>query len=380
MIVEIRNVNFVNKGAELMLLAIIEKLRSEYPEVILTMNSGDELYINRAKLGLYQTVRFKKYGIFANTALHYIPKRTRERLGVVLDAEIDIILDAAGFKYSEQWGSDYTIELAKEIQKWKQQGTKYIMMPQAFGPFESAEIKASFKTIVDNAELIYARESISYNYITELVGEQDHIKISPDFTNLLKGIVPPDFDTKNNKICIVPNVRMLDKTSFDNPHSYQQFMADCLKILIKAKKKPFFLIHEGDADLKLAKEIMDLVDESINIVVESDPLKIKGIIGTCDAMIGSRFHGLVNALSQGVPVIATGWSHKYKMLLQDYSTSECLLSVNSSKAEIEETLALILDDNMRKTIKQNIEKSGIVQKKLVENMWQEIYNVMNKTK
>jgi len=380
MIIEIRNVNFINKGAELMLLAIIDKIRSQYPKVILTMNSGDDPYIERAKLGLYQTVRFNRYGFIANRILKYIPKRTRERLGIVLDSEIDIILDAAGFKYSDQWGSEYTVELAQQIQQWSEQGTKYIMMPQAFGPFESEEIKTAFSIVANHTELIYAREQISYNYITELVGEQKHIKISPDFTNLLKGIVPEDFDRENNKICIVPNVRMLDKTSFDNPNSYQYFMAEYLKILIKANKKPFFLIHEGKADLKLAQEIMKLANANINIVVESEPLKIKGIIGTCDAMIGSRFHGLVNALSQGVPVIATGWSHKYQMLLQDYGVPQCLLSVESSKDKIEETLSLILDDSLRSSIKKDIEESSIVQKQLVDNMWQEIYNLINKLK
>ncbi len=377
MIVEIRNVGFVNKGAELMLLAIIEKLRNKYPKAILTMNATDGLYVDRAKLGLYQTVRFRKYRIDANTILQYVPKKMRERFGLILDSEIDVILDAAGFKYSDQWSDAPTVQLAKDIKRWKSQGTKYIMMPQAFGPFESTEIKTALSTIMKNADLVYARESISYNYINDLIGKQDNIKMSPDFTNLLKGTAPVDFDSKNNKICIVPNVRMLDKTSFDNPHSYQHFMADCLKILIKANSKPFFLIHEGEGDLNLAKEIMNIANEKINIVVETDPLKIKGIISTCDAMIGSRFHGLVNALSQGVPVIATGWSHKYAMLLEDYSFPKGLLSVNSSKVETEEVLSMILDDNLRKSVKINIEESGTIQKKLVDNMWQEIYTILD---
>jgi colanic acid/amylovoran biosynthesis protein len=377
MIIEIRNVGFINKGAELMLLAIIEKLRTKYPKIKLTMNATDAKYTDRAKLGLYQTVRFKKYGITWDVLLKFVPKRLRDRFGLVIDSEVDIILDAAGFKYSDQWGEYSTVQLAKDIQRWKKQDTKYIMMPQAFGPFESTEIKMAFTTIMNNADLVYARDLISYNYINDLIGKQDNIKMSPDFTNLLKGNVPKDFDSNNNKICIVPNVRMLDKTSFDNPDSYQHFMANCLKILIKVNAKPFFLIHEGNEDLKLAKEIMSIANEKVNIVVESDPLKIKGIIGTCDAMIGSRFHGLVNALSQGVPVIATGWSHKYKMLLQDYNFPKGLLPVSLTNVEIEEALSVILDNNLKKVVKMNIENSASTQKKLVENMWQEIYTILD---
>ena len=38
--------------------------------------------------------------------------------------------------------------------------------------------------------------------------------------------------------------------------------------------------------------------------------------------MGSRFHALVAALSQGIPVAALGWSHKYAELLGEFGLRE----------------------------------------------------------
>ena len=39
---------------------------------------------------------------------------------------------------------------------------------------------------------------------------------------------------------------------------------------------------------------------------------IKGMLGNCSFVISSRYHGLINALSQGVLCIATSWSLSIK--------------------------------------------------------------------
>ena len=80
-------------------------------------------------------------------------------------------------------------------------------------------------------------------------------------------------------------------------------------------------------------------------------MKIKGILGSCEATIGSRFHGLVSALSQNVPTIAIGWSHKYNMLFRDYDFSEGLMNILADDEEINQKLKLLIDPNSRNQIK-----------------------------
>ena len=375
--IEIRKAGFVNKGAELMLYAVLEKMKKEFPDAKFCMvPSASAPYEKRIVLGFYQKVNLWKKGIRFGNLVYMVPKKLRDRYGLVMDSEVDIVLDAAGFSYSDQWGKGSTAELASSAKSWKKNGAKVVLLPQALGPYESAINKNSIKKAVENIDLIFARERISYEYITNAVGKRDNIKLAPDFTNLIEGIVPDDFDANTNRFCIVPNYRMIDKTSKEQSEAYLPFMITCARYLLEKDQKPFILVHEGANDLMLANKINDAVDGKLNIIKEAHPLKIKGILGVCEGTIGSRFHGLVSALSQGVPSLATGWSHKYKMLFEDYGFADGLLDVTASKEEVHKKIDLIIDEANKSKIKNIIESRSIELKKLSEQMWDDVMRVL----
>ncbi len=382
MIVEIRNAGFVNKGATMMLLSIIENFRKQYPDAKIAMHAAvNAPYIKRAQLGLYQKIHFRRYGIAFDHLLKFVPKGIRKRIGLILDSEIDVIFDAAGFAYSDQWGNYMAKNTASDMKRWKKQGTKVIMMPQAFGPFEQTDLQQSMKKIIDLADLIYAREEVSYNYLTKLAGgEKANLKQSPDFTNLLKAEVPKDFDSNTHKVCIVPNMRMIDKTFKGEAQAYIDLMANAVNILSEKEAKAFFLIHEGKKDRELAEKIMQKAGKNIPVIEEDDALRVKGIIGACEAMIGSRFHGLVSALAQGIPALGTGWSHKYQMLYKDYNFEEGLLKLQGEKNQLQEKIDLILDDKSRRAVIDKITQAGKQQKELVRKMWEEIFALIDNKK
>ena len=83
--------------------------------------------------------------------------------------------------------------------------------------------------------------------------------------------------------------------------------------------KPYFLIHEAKMDRKVAEAINQKLIIKLPIIQEDNPLYIKGMIAKCKAVVTSRFHGLVSCLSQAIPCLSTGWSHKYETLLKDYN-------------------------------------------------------------
>ena len=377
MLIEIRQAGFVNKGAELMLYAVLQKTMEAWPNaqfaMIPTRNNGPAPFLKRSKLGFLQKAWMRCCGLQCGGLAALLSHKVREMYGIVMDRELDLVLDAAGFAYGDQWNLRASRELARSCRRWRRQGTKVVLLPQALGPFTSPGIKKLFNTVADNADLIFARDPVSYRYLTEAVGERPNVRMAPDFTNLLEGVLPAGFPTDNLRFCLVPNYRMIDKTDGAIGAAYVPFLIKCVRYLVEKDASPFLLVHEGGRDLELARQIAESVDGRIPIVQESDPLKIKGILGTCEGTLGSRFHGLVSALSQGVPSLATGWSHKYEMLFRDYGFDEGLMDVLADESAIRTKLDLIVEADSRRAIRGIIAERAAELKKHSQQMWADVF-------
>lgn len=85
------------------------------------------------------------------------------------------------------------------------------------------------------------------------------------------------------------------------------------------------LNHEGAEDKHLCEQIAEVIGESVEIADGLGAVEIKALLGRCQAVVSSRFHGCVSALSQGVPCLATSWSHKYEMLFEEYGLADNIL-------------------------------------------------------
>ena len=377
MIIEIRKAGFRNKGAELMLLAALERLRSAYPDATLTMvpsgPDGEQPFDKVTALGMRPKASLMRAGIDLGALAGLVPGRLRCRYGLVLDREVDVVLDLAGFAYSDQWGAGPSQDLARSAKRWRARGTKVVLMPQAFGPFTNQETRRAITSAVDNCDLVLARDKVSYQHLTAVMGERESIRQYPDFTNLIDGNVPEDYDPG---VALVPNYRMIDKTGDTSGSRYIAFMSACVKRLLELDARPFMLIHEGQDDERLAQQIAE-AGGGIPIVTENDPLRIKGILGASRAVVGSRFHALVSALSQGVPAVATGWSHKYTELFEDYGFPEGVLSIDDDASHVNATLDRIVGTNTGRELSAQLLEQSQRLKAVSEEMWSAVLAVIH---
>ncbi|MBK1692969.1 polysaccharide pyruvyl transferase family protein [Ectothiorhodospira mobilis] len=381
MIIEIRKAGFLNKGAELMLYAILEKMRTAYPEATFAMapthKGSSQPFDKLVKLGLLPKASLYYKGFQFGRFAKFTPRKLREMYGVVLDSEIDVVIDAAGFSYSDQWGDQSSLELAQSAARWRKQGTKVILMPQAFGPYTGKRIRKAIRRAVDNVDLVMPRERTSYDYLTEVTGKRENIRQYPDFTNLIEGVIPEYFDRSRYGVCLVPNYRMVDKTGGARSRVYLPFMVRCAELLRENDAKPFILVHEGANDRWLADQISEGAG-GLPVLTEDDPLKIKGILCASYATIGSRFHGLVSALSQGVPSLATGWSHKYQELFRDYGFPDGVISVDVSDNELAEKIGRLVDEQANREISESLKQESAGLKSRSEMMWNDVYSVIDR--
>lgn len=360
-----------------MLIAAARGLKAHYPDAILSVPADHtHQYEQRAALKLWHRAELVRRGVDLGRVVALVPQKLRRRYGFVTEGEINVVLDAAGLAYSDQWGPSATKDLARRATAWKKAGKKLILLPQAFGPFTSAEIRTAINTVADHADLIFARDPMSLKYLTEVVGERANIRLAPDFTNLLAG-EPTDIALPGpSSIAIVPNARMLDKTDRAEAKSYPKFLQTCAEILQASGHTPFFLVHEGEADLAIARQVASAIATPNAILSPDNALQAKTILGGCTAVISSRYHALVSALSQGIPAIGTGWNHKYKALFEDYGEPDALVSVTAQHQTVAASLELITDDERRKVYADMLQGSVPRIKSNAQAVWQTIFEIV----
>ncbi|WP_298524096.1 polysaccharide pyruvyl transferase family protein [uncultured Christiangramia sp.] len=376
MVIELRGVEFVNKGAELMFHAIKQQLDAKFPNAILVMEKTARAPRNKhIEFDVYTKLNFQRFKINWGKYGHLIPKSTRIKNNLILEEEVDIIIDASGFAFGDQWGADYgNRRLANKISVWKENGKKIILLPQAFGPFNKEGMSDMMETILKNAELIFAREEKSLQFLKELEFSESVYKF-PDFTNLIKGNVPSEFDSQKNQIPIIPNYKMIEKGV--SKTTYLKFLVHCIEYMQSLKLNPFFLIHEGKRDQQIADEVNKMINDKIDIIDPKDPIKVKGIIGVSQFVISSRYHGLISALSQGIPCITTTWSHKYKLVAQEYEVEKFLVDDLEDFSAISNSIQELADSSKRQIITERLLDKSQKFKIMTKEMWSKVFKVIN---
>lgn len=379
MIIDIKGVNFVNKGAELMLHAVLQQLATwDDQEIRVAIGLKGSSFAQRRGLGLEHLAWMDSRKLFfvgpvLDNLLALTPAALRRRAHWVRPSDVHVILDASGFAYSDQFGPIYPEMMLKAYQVAKKRGQKIVLLPQAFGPFDNPQVATAVAKITQLADLVYARDEVSFEHLVGLNGRSPHLKIAPDFTNLVKPARLGENPIVKGQPCIIPNSRMLEKTETAVQASYLSFLAFVIEYLQGKGLTPFILIHESQSDLPLAEAIQARLVTPPVLVQEADALKTKGIIGQASLVVSSRYHGLISGLSQGIPSLATGWSHKYDMLMAAYGCPECLVSPLTPEAEILLLLAgMVGEGNGRLQI---ITKLDTANQRLVtasQQMWAEV--------
>lgn len=376
--------HFYNKGAHLMMKSVVEEL-SKHPnyKLFLSPCAGTKEQIKA--LG-YQTIDYplkhvtdyRGFDIFYH--LGFLLKFLREQYrGTFPVNKIDAVLDISGFAYSDQWGKTAVKNVNKLIKFFKKRNSKYIFMPQAFGPFSSIDIRNGMKKAIDNSDLIIARDKHSYKMLIE-IAESNKIKCYPDIT-IKVGNIENVIENISNYSCVVPNERMLDQGREYWPEGkYLEYVNNVIRrLLVETNHNILILIHDkgsGDANLAYRLKKNFPYEDRVIVYYEDDTMRLKSILGGANLVIGSRFHALVSALSQNIPSMALGWSHKYKMLFDEYGIGD--FSFNKPKDEMfNNILQSLLIDESRKEISDNISKVNLILYKKNEEMWSEVIEILN---
>jgi len=374
MYIEIRGAGFVNKGAELMLRAVVEHYAGR-ADVRFVVGADVGNYEDRARYGLYTRLICSRHGLRSRLAPLVLHRGIRHRYGIVAPADIAAVLDVSGYAYGDPWGMGPARDAVREFAAARRRGARIVLLPQALGPFSSPRLCRLFARLKELADAVYARDGVSYRHAVGCGGRSDHVGWAPDITHLVPGRLPSTGGLAPRTAVLVPSSMILQ----GDPARAGQYLQLTRRVCHRLKEdglSPVLLLHERKRDRELVGRVYEAMGCSLPVRYEADPVHLKGILGSAAVVFASRYHALVSALSQGVPAIAVGWAHKYDELFADYEIPDFCLTLQEDGQRVCGLIDLLADDDAREAVRHKLRARAEAQKRKVEKMWKEVDHLL----
>lgn len=379
--------SFNNKGDELMINSLFLFLKVNYPNHIICVPffiKVPEYYSGISKIPVtLKSKRNLKHSIlrkslkFLNLFLMLIPNKVKTTLKIFSTSDVDLVFDTSGYYLGYHFKVEKINNLVKIYKdlKSKNSKAKLFFLPKSFGPLKMKKTIAFGEEILKYPDYVFARDRISYEEVKALLSNRNtQLKYCPDYT------VNFNIDLTENsqkRVVIVPNYRNVERSNLITLNSYVDFLYKCYKYLMDLGLDTVFLIHTQKDEQSIINELIKL-DSQIKFKEGLSFFEIKKFIGSSYMVISSRYHGLINGLTQEIPVIGTSWSHKYQELFKEYNIEEFLLS-KIQFDELVEKIDLLLDEEIREKYIEKIRKRNVLVKEIVDDMWSSIKIEIHKT-
>lgn len=363
----IRQGGFENKGAEAMLRTVQQEVGKRIPgsRFFMEVQPGLRSFFENKDIELLSTSDGGRY------------------------RDIDALIDISGFALGDAWAGmvpfyEYHNSLFEAF------GKPVIFLPQAFGAFLQDGVRKVAIKALNLCDFAYARDQRSHAYLLDLEGvPQEKIGLAPDiafnFTPAPQKETDALLQEKGWKpgerpwIGIIPNMRVYERVEGQGAenryvklllHVAKHFIEQlgCNVILMPHEIR--FVVNEKIRDdrylIGLLADYLGHPEHVLALTGQYSAEYLKAVVGRMHMVVGSRYHGIIAALSQYIPSVILGWSHKYNELAKeagieryviDYTqlSEEGFLEIVQEAWEGREAIAKIL----KKTIPVLKEKSQV---------------------
>ncbi len=246
----------------------------------------------------------------------------------------DVIIDIVGISFTDFFPG-WMGNIVSGIRLWmgKLLGKPVVKFTQDMGPFHMKSTRYPAKFFLSRLDLIVARSATTENYLKE-IGITRNVHVRPDSAFVLD---PAPSERVNDILCqeglsqkpligVTPSIQIDRRLCGGNTEAQNQYtimMAQIADHLIETLKATVVFIpnetHGGYDDNYVINKIYTGVRNKGSVrMITSDYTaeELKGLIGACDMLIGSRYHSLIAATSMYVPTMVIGWGHKYKEVMK----------------------------------------------------------------
>lgn len=325
---------FGNQGAMLMVATVAQQIRERLGGLpVLEIRQGTER--QKRFVGADTLLAAARRGL-------HVPRvrvgttSVGRRLPFVTSADIDAVFDISGFMYSDQWVGAPLSQFSRALHHWGSRVPLY-MLPQAFGPFE--QVRAECAPAIAAARRVYARDPQSLEFLlASFPDSADKISIGPDFTPSIRQLRTRLPDPPGN-VPVVVNWNVYQRGDGE------AYLRDLVTLIDESRARgdtPYALCHETAGDERLIEQLRARRTD-LAVVSGLNGLQLRQIIGDADYQVSARFHACVSGLSQAVPTIIFGWSHKYEALAREFGSLEMLAASPLTGERAAELVSLARD-------------------------------------
>ncbi len=372
-----------------MITGITKRLRQRYPgiKIALPINYYRHDPQNAKMMGFGICLVSHKYGNKLYHKLHragmrvlnglaqLLPFALRNKMNVFSEKDISVVIDTSGFYLGDQWDAKRLINMVKIYARYKSAGKKLILPPKAYGPLSTADHQYVAKRLYALADFMVARDRVSHKMLSDAIGlGSNTLYLAPDFTLDVKPQVQQELKDYSGFVCIVPNNRFTEKKRQGYSGNYVEYMAELIEHILSKGKKVFIVVHTV-SDSALAKQIASKLTSPVDCLAENNPLVVKKYIGMSSFAISSRYHGIMNAFSQNVPVVGTSWNHKYDEVYKEYGVPELLMNDFSDFEALKRVIGKLTDETEHARYVEKIHNRNIGVEKEIHAMWELIYKI-----
>ncbi|MCX6906473.1 MAG: polysaccharide pyruvyl transferase family protein [Verrucomicrobia bacterium] len=273
----------------------------------------------------------------------------------IFDAQLHLSI-AGGDSFSDIYGMQRLlyVVLPQVLVLWL--GKPLVLLPQTYGPFESALARILARYVLKRAALIYSRDREGVEAARELVGKADaRIQFAYDMGFALEPQPPADDvrqqleAIKRNGLVVGFNVSGLlymggynRSNMFGLQADYPCLVHALLEELIQKQGVQVLLVPHvfgGEENLESDEKACAQIHAEFGqryagrlhyLSGQFDQHEIKYIIGQCGFFLGSRMHACIAALSQCVPAVGLAYSRKFAGVLDSVGGGSRVVDLRGS--------------------------------------------------
>lgn len=282
----------------------------------------------------------------------FYSKKTQETVALFRESDA-VFVKGGGFihAYGEKtapylmWYFLFYVRLAKKM------GKKVVFFPNSYGPFNGFTVKSQVKSVFNTLDLVYAREKVSSDAMSGLLGKNVPVEMDLGFF-LEKGS-----DAKAIEVLKKYNLSPADKIvgitvrpwrfpGKENPlELYEKYLDSVFKLANFAIEKGFKIAlcnqsigpnsHEDDRNA--IRDLLKKFDNNSNVVWINENLDcddLKAVYSYFSVFVGTRFHSVIFSLTSLVPSIAIGYGgNKAKGIMGDFNFDNLVVQIEDVTAD-----------------------------------------------